>query len=162
MNPEDHIEPDQLVHRQVYRVASRNLLVGVWDSERQGFVGIREKFNDKYLAVEYEYDLQHGTARGVEVLDLAVPGSVSLKLSLGTVDSITGRPVEFVKDSDSSGPLVHGTWHYVDDDTVGEKPSPQSVPNEELYALLETLDTPLRAEQKRLYDEEAKKFGWNF
>lgn len=41
------------VHRRVYRLRARNLKFGVFDETRQGFVGVREKFGELFLDVEY-------------------------------------------------------------------------------------------------------------
>lgn len=43
-------------HGYVYRIKSRNLIVGVYNSETGGFVGIREKFGSEYLFPEFHHD----------------------------------------------------------------------------------------------------------
>jgi hypothetical protein len=45
---------DELVVGGIYEVHSRNLRIAVWTgNERRGFVGVREKFGDRYLFEEY-------------------------------------------------------------------------------------------------------------
>jgi hypothetical protein len=48
------IPKEECVIGQTYAIRSRNLIVGVWTGE--GFVGIREKFDRRYLFTEYHYD----------------------------------------------------------------------------------------------------------
>lgn len=43
-------------HGFTYRIHSRNLDIGVFDETTQGFVGIREKFGDKFLFEEFHWD----------------------------------------------------------------------------------------------------------
>jgi hypothetical protein len=43
-------------HGWLYRIASRNLRLGVFRKDRKGFVGIREKFGQEFLFVEYHWD----------------------------------------------------------------------------------------------------------
>lgn len=61
-------------NRGVYRIHSRNLLVGVFDGS-EGFIGIREKFGDKFLFKEYHWEASPtlGTVRPMEkIADLPV------------------------------------------------------------------------------------------
>jgi len=59
------------VHGATYRLASRNLLIGVFSSSQQGFVGIRTKFSDKFLDVESHWDAdEHGTAKPIELIEM--------------------------------------------------------------------------------------------
>jgi hypothetical protein len=43
-------------HGYVYRINSRNLIAGVYNSQTGGFVGIREKFGSEYLFPEFHRD----------------------------------------------------------------------------------------------------------
>jgi hypothetical protein len=72
------IPVDKLKHRAVYALRSRNLLVGVWDENSKGFIGVREKMGDIYLFTEYHYDLG-GTANAIEELPLNLPEDVELR-----------------------------------------------------------------------------------
>lgn len=47
---------DECVDRGLYKINSRNLTLGVYVAERQGFIGIREKFGSKFLFTEFHYD----------------------------------------------------------------------------------------------------------
>lgn len=68
----------ELKHRAVYALRSRNLLVGVWDDNSKGFIGVREKMRDTYLFTEYHYDLG-GTANATDELPLNLPDDVQLR-----------------------------------------------------------------------------------
>jgi predicted RNase H-like HicB family nuclease len=59
-------------HGYLYRISSRNLAFGVFDSTKQGFVGIREKFGHRYLFTEFHYDTgaPFGTVRPKELLEI--------------------------------------------------------------------------------------------
>ena len=72
------IPVNELKHRAVYATRSRNLLVGVWDENSKGFLGIRTKMGDTYLFTEYHYDLG-GTAHALEELPLQIPEDVELR-----------------------------------------------------------------------------------
>lgn len=74
---------DELVPRGIYRLYSRNLLVGVWNGKTDkwcGFVGIREKFGDRFLFSEYHWDTgaPYGTARPLELIGI-VPEGIDLQ-----------------------------------------------------------------------------------
>lgn len=75
-----HIDPASLVDRRIYRVISRNLVIGAWNAEKNGFIGIREKFGDEYLFTEYEHDSDphFGTARAMEDMGVDVPPEVAM------------------------------------------------------------------------------------
>lgn len=69
-----------MVDRRVYRVRSRNLVVGAWRAETRGFIGIREKFGALYLFEEYHTETgpPFGTAFAIQDLGIAVPEEVPL------------------------------------------------------------------------------------
>jgi len=52
----------------VYKIHSRNLTVGVYNPKVGGFIGIREKFGNKFLFTEYHHDKgpPFGTVRPLE------------------------------------------------------------------------------------------------
>lgn len=74
---------DELENGRVYRIRSRNLMVGVWRAETKGFIGIRRKFGSEYLFEEYHYDNgpPFGTARVEMALDVVVPEGMELSES---------------------------------------------------------------------------------
>lgn len=56
MQLKEYLKLEECKHGYTYRISSRNLAFGVYDERKQGFVGIRTKFGDRYLFVEYHYD----------------------------------------------------------------------------------------------------------
>lgn len=66
MTSEFNIPLDECVVGNAYQIQSRNLILGVFNGS--GFVGIREKFESRYLFVEYHRDLGGGTATPFEDL----------------------------------------------------------------------------------------------
>jgi len=52
----NYIKKEDCKHRYLYKINSRNLYYGVYDEEDGGFIGIREKFDNKYLFKEMHYD----------------------------------------------------------------------------------------------------------
>ena len=55
---------DECKKNYVYKVMARNFQVAIFDGIG-GFIGIRRKFGDRYLAVEYHWDLK-GTVHPIE------------------------------------------------------------------------------------------------
>lgn len=67
-----YIPLTECIHGKLYRIRSRNLTLGVFNSETNGFIGIREKFDDRYLFTEYHWDLGAsfcGTVKPKELLE---------------------------------------------------------------------------------------------
>ena len=62
----------------VYELSSRNLTFGVFVQATNGFIGIRQKFSNRYLATEYHWDTGEpfGTACPKEELEPAPPGLI--------------------------------------------------------------------------------------
>lgn len=52
----NYIAMPDCVHGAIYKLHSRNLSYGAYDKEAQGFIGIRQKFGDRYLFTEYHWD----------------------------------------------------------------------------------------------------------
>ena len=69
------IPMDQLENGRVYKIQSRNLLLGAWVAKRRGFIGIREKFGERYLFMEFHHDADPhvGTVRPQHPYDVVVP-----------------------------------------------------------------------------------------
>jgi hypothetical protein len=55
MNKKNYISLDQCIKGNLYRIDSRNLILGIFDG-KTGFIGIRAKFGNKYLFTEYHWD----------------------------------------------------------------------------------------------------------
>lgn len=113
---------------RVYRLNSRNLRYGVFDG-KTGFIGIRQKWEDRYLFREYHWDAdpRHGTVRAMEDTGIDVPETVEIKESLGTKDQISGRPMEYRDDA----------WVFTDtEEKASGDYSPMGVRNSELFDFL--------------------------
>ena len=84
-------------HGHVYRLASRNLLVGAYNLEREGFVGIRVKFDVVYLFTEYHWDYTGGcaTARPLEDLGALPEGIEPVTHFPQSEVSLQGNPALF-------------------------------------------------------------------
>lgn len=80
-----------MVEGDVYRLVSRNLIVGVWRASTRGFIGIRRKFDSLYLFEEYHYeaDPHVGTASPVNRIGRVPDG---IKLTEGWVEPDPDRP----------------------------------------------------------------------
>jgi hypothetical protein len=66
---EDYIHLNQCKRGFLYKIHSRNLRLGVYDGE-EGFIGIRTKFNQKYLFTEMHWQTgpPYGTVKPLEEL----------------------------------------------------------------------------------------------
>jgi len=153
------LAPETLVDRQVYLLRSRNLYVGVWNAKTEGFIGIREKFNDKYLFTEYEYTLQRGTAHAVSVVDgLIVPDDIPMKEMLGLIcTKHDGRFV--VRTSPIPGPPEYA---HMDDNTPCNDADNRVFwkSNDALFQVLKPLDDKLSAEQAEIIAAERILYGF--
>lgn len=71
----DFIPEANLENGRIYRIRSRNLLVGLWRAESRGFIGVREKFGEKYLFEEFHHDSDPhcGTANAIGALPITHP-----------------------------------------------------------------------------------------
>jgi len=57
-------------HGWTYRISSRNLAFGVFNSKTLGFVGIREKFGDLFLFEEYHQEAKaYNTVTPLEAIE---------------------------------------------------------------------------------------------
>lgn len=76
----ERLPESEMEDRRVYRIHSRNLVVGAWRAETRGFIGVREKFGSLYLFEEYHSETGPplGTAVAIEAYDLLVPETVLL------------------------------------------------------------------------------------
>ena len=131
-----------LIPRAVYRLKSRNLLVGVWDPAKGGFIGVRQKFTSRYLFTEYHWDVSetHGTAQALELLDTVIPTDLPLVEYLPTVCSEHASPMEFTT------PILHGGDGWVhQEDGMKCGGYPVAPLHHELFDILAPIDEALQA-----------------
>lgn len=85
-------------HGWLYRIFSRNLRFGVFISEVQGFVGIREKFDHLYLFTEYHYDTgaPFGTAWPRDELELCPITDLEESHEQERINPNTGKTEKFL------------------------------------------------------------------
>lgn len=130
------IPAELLIHRRLYQIESRNLVVGVWNEDRQGFTGIRVKFGDRYLFTEIEWNVP-GTAYALKDLTVGLPKTIDLEEG-APEDTSTGRRVKWIKDLHGSG---HNGYVYEDDGSLTPKDAPiLYVPNTALFEFLDSYD----------------------
>ncbi len=63
---------EELKHGGCYRIHSRNLILGIYNENAKGYIGIREKFGDEYLFTEYDWETgpPFGTVKPYEFIDM--------------------------------------------------------------------------------------------
>lgn len=117
-------------HGYLYKIDSRNLILGVFNQESKGFIGIREKFGDEFLFTEYHWDTgaPFGTVKPQEEL-CQLPENIKVKEGLGSVDQKTKRPVAFDK------PVADGGrgWYFTDTNEADQEIKSMYVENKELF-----------------------------
>lgn len=121
-------------HGYTYRIRSRNLAVGVFNTATKGFVGIREKFGDEFLFTEFHYDTgaPHGTVSPeAEIEKCPVE---DLRESYETVCSVCDKRVAFVKNVPEDG---YGKWLH--DGTFCERGVPVAPENGVLFDYLKKI-----------------------
>lgn len=84
------IQKEGLIERGIYRIHSRNLDVGVWNYDDSGFIGIREKFDSRFLFQEYLSRECGGVPSGIDtVTPIELIGflddNIQLKERLGSI-----------------------------------------------------------------------------
>lgn len=131
MPPEKMIPLEDCKHRYTYRIHSRNLTVGVFDKERKGFVGIREKFGTHYLFTEFhrETGAPYGTVSPKEEIEKCP--LLDIREDLGTFCADCDKHVEFHKEN----PDGTGDWYHLEK-TSCPKAKPQGKQNNDLFEYL--------------------------
>lgn len=126
--------------RRIYKLHYRNLLFGVFDGNTR-FIGIRTKFNRRFLDTEDHWDTgpPFGTARPDEDTGIDVPEEIILhpRENEGIpVDKITGRNVAFDK------PITEGGkgWYFKDTGEQSTNISPIAFDNKKLFEFLEKIE----------------------
>lgn len=134
------------IRGRLYLLRSRNLAVGVFNGNT-GFIGIRTKFGDRYLATEYHYDTgaPFGTVSEAVDMEIDVPKDIELREQLGTKDSVSGRLVEFDRPVKDGG----RGWYYVDTGVADEAIRPVTISNDALFAFLDKIQASVAASSSR-------------
>lgn len=133
-----------LIPRRLYIIRSRNLLAGVWSPELRGFMGVRTKFDHRFLAVENHTETgpPFGTAWELEDTGIDLPPEIGMHQSEPTACEHCHQPVRW------SGPPAPAPWvHEEPAYDVGCTASPQSRQNEPLYQWLEAQEAALGDER---------------
>ena len=66
---------EECKHGGLYRIHARNFDFGIYDEKQQGFIGVREKFGNTYLFIEFHRDnntvgKMFGTVNPKELLEM--------------------------------------------------------------------------------------------
>lgn len=125
------------IQGRVYKIRCRNLAYGVWNG-RDGFIGIRQKFNSRFLFTELHWDASQtfGTVREAIDTGIDVPSGVELRTSTPTEDRKSGRLVAFDR------PVMDGGrgWYYVDTNEEDQNIQPCSYTYRPLFEFLEQIE----------------------
>jgi len=118
----------------LYKINSRNLAYGVFQAKEQGFIGVREKFGDRYLFTEYHWDTGApcGTVRPLIKLE-KLPDDIEVAETIEWTDEVTGRPIYFEKSVLDGGK----GWCFKDTGETDKSISPQGKDNQKLFDWLE-------------------------
>lgn len=67
----NYIPIEECIHGGLYRFYARNFFLGIYNEKKKGFIGVREKFNSKYLFIEYHWDIgmPYGTVKPFNFLE---------------------------------------------------------------------------------------------
>jgi len=143
----DMLKMDALEEGGIYRITARNFFVGAWNGTN-GFIGIRQKFSDRYLFTEYHHDYSPhvGTARPWEKVG-QVPEGVELIERTPTECSDCGRPAHFERDDPGS---PRGHWFHADGSPVCEGGAVTLT----YQPLFDVLEPYRKAEDERWIEEE--------
>lgn len=81
--------------RRLYRLHSRNLALGVYSAAVGGFLGLREKFDDIFVFMEFHHENECGTVRPEEELPDDLPAEIKMAEHLGSVCGTCGTPCHY-------------------------------------------------------------------
>ena len=123
--------------RHVYLLRSRNLEAGVYSLEKDGFIGIRTKFGERFLDCEF----LHHTAWPLEDIGV-LPEGIEARERNASVDESSGREVKYLGSDLPLGDAARG-WHYVDTGERGENIRPLSRMYHPLFDYLEQIELTL-------------------
>lgn len=137
---------EDCIARRLYKIDCRNLSYGVWNG-KDGFIGIRTKFNQKYLFTEYHWDTGEPYGTVFEAIDtgIDVPDKIELKERGPIVDKITQRLVA-QKPQQLNIPISVATgifmpsnnndayaWYFLDTGECSKHIRPVSSQNQQLF-----------------------------
>jgi hypothetical protein len=126
-------------HGYVYKIHSRNLLLGVFDSGKKGFVGIREKFGHEYLFCEYHRDTGAPYGTVSPEMEIEKCPLEDIREDLGVICYTCRKPIEY-RDDPSAAPYP-GRWtHLVQADCRDEK-NAAGQSNKALFEYLKGLES---------------------
>ncbi len=132
---EEYLPIDKCKRRYIYRLDSRNLAFGVFTPEKDnGFIGIRQKFDSRFLFTEYHWDNgpPHGTAKPLEEIGPVREVRIRLVENLPSLCRFCGERVEFKK--------ATTTWSHIASDGKCVGVFPIRPTNKPLFALLEEIE----------------------
>lgn len=145
----------ECVKGRAYRIQSRNLIVGVWNG-RDGFVGIREKFDSKFLFTEYHSGTGSPLGTASPWKDLGACPVDDLREYLGTrcdncgcrtgyVDFKGGPKTKTYGSGDKAWTQkIRGQWRHLERPAKScRKIASRAVPNPALFDWLEQLEISL-------------------
>lgn len=91
--PRNYIPVSECVDRHAYKIKGRNLDFGVFRTQVNGFIGIREKFGLSNLSEEYHHDTG-GTVYPLEDIDV-LPDDIEAKENVDAGCSECGGRTEY-------------------------------------------------------------------
>jgi len=135
-----HIPIEACRDRHIYRLQSRNLRYGVFCKSRKGFIGIRTKFDSRFLFMEYHYDTgaPYGTVRPIEDVDVIDNPHVRLVESLPATCLYCGERVDRENRGTDTSPSYN--YFHISGDGSCEKPMPCLQRNGPLFNILDKLE----------------------
>lgn len=130
----EYIALDGCVHGGIYEIDSRNLSFGVFNSNCNGFIGIRHKFGHDYLFTEYHWDTgePYGTVKPIKFMSQC-PDNILISEELRYECAATGREIKFDLDTKH--------YKYVDDGSSMPKElyKIRAIENKALFDLLKKI-----------------------
>lgn len=154
MTDEAYIPVAECRRRHVYRLRSRNLAFGVFAPEKDnGFIGIREKFGNRFLFTEHHWDNgpPYGTAKPVEDLGPLRDERIRLWEAMPTTCGYCGERVEYEQSDEGvekDGNVYPGEWVHLGADGSCSRPDPQGNQNMKLLRELEAVGATKAADPK--------------
>jgi hypothetical protein len=145
--------------RHLYRIHSRNLVLGVFRASSGGFIGIREKAGNRYLFEEYHWDKgpPHGTVRPEEELSEVFPPDLVLSESHGSFCATCEKQCDYILwpeggsrevETDCGKFRVPGQWQHLEPSDCS-KLRPQYRQNTQLFDWLQEMGAKhVHAEKK--------------